>query len=125
MDGPHRNRYAVGHACSRCKRLDYVAFHRVAGTKAFGYEVINLGSDRPVRLSSVIEQIGRLLGREPIIEYLPGHPADVPATWANVEKGRQLLDGTPQISTEEGLRRSVDWYRENRETLLLIELGDR
>jgi UDP-glucuronate 4-epimerase len=105
--------------------VDDIARGTVAGTKPFGYEVINLGSDRPVKLSSIIDQIGQLLGREPIIEYLPGHPADVPATWANVEKAHQLLDWTPQISIEEGLRRSVAWYRENRDTLLPIELGDR
>jgi len=105
--------------------VDDIARGTVAGTKPFGYEVINLGSDRPVKLSSIIEQIGQLLGREPIIEYLPGHPADVPATWANVEKANQLLGWTPQISIEEGLRRSVAWYRDNRETLLPIELGDR
>ena len=105
--------------------VEDIARGTVAGTKPFGYEVINLGSDRPVKLSSIIEQIGQLLGREPIIEYLPGHPADVPATWANVEKAQKLLDWTPQISIEEGLRRSVEWYRENRQTLLPIELGDR
>ena len=105
--------------------VDDIARGTVAGTKPFGYEVINLGSDRPVKLSAIIEQIGQLLGREPIIEYLPGHPADVPATWANVEKAHQLLDWTPQISIEEGLQRCVDWYRENRDTLLPIELGDR
>lgn len=105
--------------------VEDIARGTVAGTKPFGYEVINLGSDRPVKLSWIIDQIGQLLGREPIIEYLPGHPADVPATWANVEKAKQLLGWTPQISIEEGLRRSVAWYRENRDTLLPIELGDR
>ena len=105
--------------------VDDIARGTVAGTKPLGYEAVNLGSDRPVKLSLIIDQIGQLLGQEPIIEYRPGHPADVPATWANVEKAKQLLDWTPQISIEEGLRRSVAWYRENRETLLPIELGDR
>ena len=45
-----------------------------------GYEVVNLGGDRPVPLHDIIDQIGRLTGRKPIIEYRDAHPADVPAT---------------------------------------------
>ncbi len=96
----------------------------MAALKPFGYEVINLGGDRPIRLDYVIEQISQLVGRKAIIERRPAHPADVPATWANVEKARRLLDWTPQISLEEGLRRTADWYRDNRAEILPIELGD-
>jgi nucleoside-diphosphate-sugar epimerase len=105
--------------------VDDIARGTIAGLKPLGYETINLGGDRPVRLSAIIDQIGQLLGREPVIEYHPAHPADVPATWANVETAQRLLDWTPRITVEEGLRRSVEWYRENRETVLPLELGDR
>jgi len=105
--------------------VDDVARGTVAGLAPFGYEVINLGCDRPVRLSAIIDQIGELLGREPQIEYQPAHPVDVDATWAHVGKAHKLLDWSPQVPIEEGLRRSVEWYRENRETVLPLELGDR
>ncbi len=61
--------------------VDDIARGTIAGVKPLGYETINLGGDRPVRLSAIIDQIGQLLGREPVIEYHPAHPADVPATW--------------------------------------------
>ncbi len=105
--------------------VDDIARGTVAALRPFGYEVINLGGDRPVRLSDVIAIIGELLGRPAKIDYRPAHPADVPATWADVSKARRLLDWTPQVPIEEGLRRSVEWYRENRETVLPLELGDR
>lgn len=105
--------------------IDDIARGTVAGLAPFGYEVINLGGDRPVRLSTVIDQIGELLGRQPAIEYQPAHPADVDATWANVAKAHKLLDWSPQVPIEEGLRLSVDWYRQNRDTILPLELGDR
>ena len=89
------------------------------------YEVINLGGDRPVRLSAIIHQIGQLVGREPVIEYRSAHPADVDATWADVGKAHELLNWSPEVSIEEGLRRSVEWYRQNREAVLPLELGDR
>lgn len=105
--------------------VDDVARGTVAGLTPFGYEVINLGGDRPVRLSSIIDQIAELVGRKAVISYRPAHPADVPATWADVTKARDLLGWAPQVSVEEGLRRCVEWYRENRETAIELELGDR
>ena len=105
--------------------VDDIARGTVAGLKPGGYEVINLGGDRPVKLSTIIQEIGRLVDREPVIEYQPAHPADVPATWADVQKAKRLLEWTPEISVEEGLSRSVQWYRENREMILPLELGDR
>ncbi len=105
--------------------IDDIARGTIAALKPLGYEIINLGGDKPVELSSVIRQIGDLLGKEPKIEYQPAHPADVPGTWANVDKARELLDWSPQIGIEEGLARSVQWYRDNRQMILPLELGDR
>jgi nucleoside-diphosphate-sugar epimerase len=105
--------------------VDDIAQGTLAALRPLGYEVINLGSDRPVRLSTVIETISLLLGQPPTIDYRPAHPADVPATWADVTKAGQLLQWSPTVSIEEGLHRSVDWYRQNREMVLPLELGDR
>ncbi len=102
---------------------DDIARGTVAAIKPLGYEVINLGGDRPIRLDQVIDQIGELVGRRPVIEYKPAHPADVPATWANVAKAKRLIDWSPQVALEEGLRRTAAWYRENRDRILPIELG--
>jgi UDP-glucuronate 4-epimerase len=104
--------------------VDDIARGTVAAVKPLGFEVINLGGDRPIRLDSVIDQIASLVGRKPAIQYLPAHPADVPATWANVAKARRLLDWTPQVAIEEGLRRTADWYRENRAEILPLDIGE-
>ena len=105
--------------------VDDIARGTIAGLKPVGYEVVNLGGDRPVALSEIINQIGQLTGRDPIIEYRDAHPADVPATWANVDKARELLGWQSEVSVEEGLRRCVEWYRENRELATGLDLGER
>ncbi len=105
--------------------VDDIARGTVAALRPLGYEVVNLGGDRPVKLSAIIEQISALLGRPAEIDRRAAHPADVPATWADVTKARQLIGWSPQVPIEEGLRRSVAWYRENREFVLPLELGDR
>jgi nucleoside-diphosphate-sugar epimerase len=74
-------------------------------------------------MSAVIELLAALVGKEPRLEQRPAHPADVPATWADITKARTLLDWTPQIALEEGLRRAVAWYRENRDFVLRLDLG--
>jgi UDP-glucuronate 4-epimerase len=103
--------------------VDDIARGTVAAATPLGFEVINLGGDRLTTLNSLIGQIAQLVGRQPIIERRQAHPADVPATWANVQKAKRLLSWTPQISLEEGLRRTVAWYRENRQMAMQLILG--
>jgi UDP-glucuronate 4-epimerase len=105
--------------------IDDIARGTVAAIQPLGYEVINLGGDRPVLLSAIIEKIGALTGRTVQIEYRPAHPADVPTTWADVSKAARLLAWHPEIGVEEGLRRSVDWYYANRDLARSLELVDR
>ena len=105
--------------------VDDIARGTIAGLKPLGYEVINLGGDRPVALHEIIAQIGQLTGRDPVIDYRASHPADVPATWANVNKAQQLLGWKSEVSVEEGLRRCVEWYEANHSLATSLELGER
>jgi len=105
--------------------VDDIARGTIAGLRPLGYAVINLGGDRPVRLNTLIDGIAELVGRRPAIDFRPMHPADVPATWADIAKARELLAWSPEVALEEGLRRAVAWYRENRDLVLPMELGDR
>ncbi len=59
--------------------------------------------------------MGALWGKSARIERQPVHPADVPATWADVSRAKRLLDWTPQTTLEEGLQASVAWYQANRQ----------
>ena len=94
--------------------VDDIARGTVAALRPLGFEVINLGSDRPVPLREVIALIEGLVGRKAQIERCPSHPADVPATWAHIDKARRLLDWAPITPLETGLRKVVEWYRQNQ-----------
>ncbi len=104
--------------------VDDVARGTVAALGPLGYEVINLGGDRPVKLAAVIDEIAALVGGTPRIDRRPAHPADVARTWADIGKARQLLGWSPEVTLEEGLRRSVAWYRENRDLAVSLRLGE-
>jgi len=103
--------------------VDDIALGTIKGLKPLGYEVINLGSDTPVVLMDVVELVGTLTGRRADLKFLPMHPADVPATWADIGKAGRLLDWRPRTSFEEGVGNLVDWYRENRAWAKEVETG--
>lgn len=102
--------------------VDDIARGTIAGLKPVGYEVINLGSDRPVPLMDTIHLIEDLTGQPAKIEYKPSHPADVYATWADVSKAERLLGWRSQVTYTEGIARLVAWYQANREWASQIEL---
>jgi len=102
--------------------VDDIARGTILGLKPVGFEIVNLGSDRPVKLQQIIKTIEGLLGREAVIQSRPGHPADVPATWADLTKARRLLGWSPQMTWEEGLDQTVKWYLEHRPLASSINL---
>ena len=93
--------------------VDDIAQGTIAALKPLGYQIINLGSDYPVKLNYVIKLIEENLNKKAKINYLPKHPADVSATWADINKAKELLLWKPKVRTEEGVKRAVDWLKEN------------
>ena len=87
-----------------------------------GYETINLGSDSPVELNTVIGEIEAAIGKNATIERHPFHPTDVPATWANISRARELLGWEPRVNLKDGIASVVDWYMGNRDWAKDIEL---
>ena len=103
--------------------VDDIARGTLAALSPCGYATFNLGSDRPVVLMDTIHIVERLLGKEARIEFREAHRADVTATWANITKARNQLKWSPKVSLEEGAKRLVDWYNDNRTWAREIRTG--
>jgi len=95
--------------------LEDIADGVLLALKPLGYEIINLGGHETITISELLVKIEILLGKKARIEYIPRHPADVEANWADVSKARRLLGWQPSVSLEDGIRGLVDWYLEQRE----------
>jgi nucleoside-diphosphate-sugar epimerase len=54
--------------------------------------------------------IEKMLGKKALIENKEFHIADIKETWANISKADRLLSWKPQVSFEDGIRKSVDWH---------------
>ncbi len=80
--------------------------------KVKGYEVINLGESKTISLSELIQKLEALLGKKARIKILPQQPGDVERTFADINKASRLLGYSPKFSIDEGLKRFVEWYRQ-------------
>lgn len=74
-----------------------------------GYEVINLGESRPVRLDELIIALEGALGRKATIKRVDEQPGDVRRTCADIGKARRLLGYKPKTELKSGLARFVTW----------------
>lgn len=75
------------------------------------HEVFNLGESQTVTLSELIELIERSLDIRAIIDRQPWQPGDVPATYADISKSRELLGYNPATKIQDGIPKFIEWFR--------------
>jgi nucleoside-diphosphate-sugar epimerase len=77
----------------------------------------NIGNPRSiVTIYNLAAQVLRLSGSRSRIRFVPWNSADVELRIPNIDKARQLLGFEPQVDLEEGLLRTIDWYRARMST---------
>ncbi|MEB2345976.1 MAG: GDP-mannose 4,6-dehydratase [Deltaproteobacteria bacterium] len=76
-----------------------------------GFEILNFGAGRTVRLLDVVAALERTLGRKAEIEWLPPQVGDVPRTWADVSAAKAALGWAPAVEIEDGIERFAGWLR--------------
>jgi UDP-glucuronate 4-epimerase len=81
--------------------------------KNIGYEVINLGSGRPVLLGDFISRLEGFVGKKAKIVFGPKQAGDVSATFAKISKAKKILGWEPKFSLDEGLDRLVRWHKDS------------
>ncbi len=75
------------------------------------HEVINLGESQTVELRRLIVLLEENLGKKAVIYRQPVQPGDVPQTFADITKARELLNYNPQTKIDEGIKKFVEWFR--------------
>jgi nucleoside-diphosphate-sugar epimerase len=84
-----------------------------AGDRTWGC-VLNIGGGRtPTSVNQLLSLISEVTGTsvEPI--HTPPRAGDVRFTQANVGQAEELIGYVPNVAIEEGLRRTVEWFRES------------
>ncbi len=73
---------------------------------------LNVGSGRQTTVSELAERIARLAGREPQIVFAPEREVEVRYRCPDTTKLRQVLGFVPSIGLDDGLGRTLAWYKE-------------
>ena len=75
------------------------------------YEIINIGSSRPVSMDELTTLISKHCAHEVNKVYYPKHAADMDITYANIGKAKRLLNWSPRVQIEDGVKDLIDWHR--------------
>jgi GDP-L-fucose synthase len=73
---------------------------------------VNIGNGTPVTVRESVETILKLVGRPKAkIVFDPTKPTSIPKRVVSLVKARQVLGYAPKVTFEEGLRKTIDWYK--------------
>jgi nucleoside-diphosphate-sugar epimerase len=74
-------------------------------------KVFNVGTGRRFTLKETVELLGKISGIRLEAKCDPPREGDIRDSQADISQARDFLGYDPQVSFEEGLRRTFEWYR--------------
>jgi nucleoside-diphosphate-sugar epimerase len=80
-------------------------------------EIINVATGGRISLNTLFKTIRDLVNARVQPLYAPPRPGDVKDSQADISKARRVLGYEPLVSFEEGLARTVAWYRDSHVTV--------
>jgi dTDP-glucose 4,6-dehydratase len=94
-----------------CKAIDLILHADLDQVKG---EVFNIASERHRTIHSIARDVLRLMGKEEAqVEFVGDRPGQVFRHTGDSEKIRKILGWEAEVGWEEGLSRTIDWYRQN------------
>jgi GDP-L-fucose synthase len=74
---------------------------------------LNIGTDEEIKIKDLANLIVKLSGKTIKIIFDSSKPAGQPRRNADITKAKKVVGYKPEISLEEGLKTTIDWYRIN------------
>jgi len=74
-------------------------------------KVFNVGVGGRVSLNEVLRELAKITGKTLAAKYEPPRDGDIRDSQADISEARETLGYDPQVSFEEGLARTFEWYR--------------
>jgi len=74
-------------------------------------KVFNVGVGGRVSLNEVLRELAKITGKTLAAKYEPPRDGDIRDSQADISEARETLGYHPQVSFEEGLARTFEWYR--------------
>ena len=74
-------------------------------------KVFNIGCARRTSLNEVLKELRRVTGKTLAAKYESAREGDIRDSEAEISQAKELLGYEPQVGFEEGLARTLEWYR--------------
>jgi UDP-glucose 4-epimerase len=102
---------------AQCRDFTYVAnavqaMLKAAEVPGVSGRVYNVGTGRNITLLDLVDALNTVLGSNLKPTFGPGRPGDPKFSLADISRTKAELGYNPDVSLEEGLRRTLKWYRE-------------
>jgi len=75
---------------------------------------VNLGSGYEISIKNLTEMIVKLTGFEGKLVWQTDKPNGQPRRGLDVSRAKELFGWGAQVPFEEGMKRTIDWFKENR-----------
>jgi UDP-glucose 4-epimerase len=73
--------------------------------------VFNCATGRRITLNETFKVLKKLTGYTGTAQYAPVRAGDVKHSLADISRAQERLGYKPLVNFEEGLRRTVEWYK--------------
>ena len=96
-----------------CRALDKVMHVGLSKVKG---QVVNIGAGRDVAVKTIAEMVLDIMGKpKSLITQVGDRPGQVRRHVSSTDKASALLGWQAQMVFEDGLSRTIEWYRQNRD----------
>lgn len=93
--------------------IEDLASAHIAPLNLSGFNVFNVGNEKGVKITDVVNILSDILGYNLEVEDLGERPGDVKATYASSKLFKEKTKWRAKVSLQEGLKRTVEWFRGN------------
>ena len=74
-------------------------------------EIFNLGCSNPVTVNELVDKMYNIVKAEKKIRYIEKQKGDVNITHSDISKAKKILNFTPEVSIDVGLRNQYEWQK--------------
>ena len=78
-----------------------------------GGQVFNVACGDRITVNSMLQQINKITGKDISPVYAEARAGDIKHSQADIRLAKERIGYQAKVSFEEGLRNTIDWYREN------------
>jgi UDP-glucose 4-epimerase len=87
--------------------------HRATTTDGLAGDVFQVAMGVETAIADLAELVQKVTGAESEIQFEPKRAGEIHRSWADISKARRVLGFNPQVDLEQGIRQTVDWYKQN------------